>query len=154
MAQNVLNVKGNVVLWSSVWRRTQIEQNSETEKLKQEELTKIITCKIGNSLHISPKPNEPSDDDIVSREDGDEDLDYLVEEEARYKKNKQPNMYEHSLYESLIHTQVLLPHNDKLSKVFVKIRLINEKVSVTSQYDINLLLNSIIYNVEFEDEKL
>ena len=73
-----------------------------------------------------------------------------MEEDARNKEDGSTT-YNHSLYDSLIYAEVLSPNNDKLSKAIVKGRHINEKRDVTGQYDINSLLNSITYNVEFAD---
>ena len=45
---------GNVVPRRSVRGLTQTEENSEVDKSKHAEFTKIITSKLGNSLYIPP----------------------------------------------------------------------------------------------------
>ena len=111
MAQNVLNVHGNVVPRRSVRRLTQTEEDSETEKSKRAEITKIITSKLGNSLCIPPN-SEPCKDEVDSGEDDENSSKYLLEDDANYEIGEE-TAFEHSLHDSLIHAEVLLPHNDE-----------------------------------------
>ena len=110
MAQNILNVHGNVI--------TQTEENSEVEKAKHAEFTKIITSKLGNALYIPSKSN-PHKDETISGEGGENNLKYLLEEDANYESDEKTT-FEHSLHDSLIHAEVLLPHNDETCKGIIK----------------------------------
>ena len=149
MAQNVLNVFGNVVPRRSIWQLTQIEENRKTEKLKHAEFTKIIMSKLGNSSYLPPK-SEPYQEENDSREDDETNLKYLLKDDANYKVDEE-SAVEHSLHDSLIHAEVLLPHNNKMSKGIVKGRHTNVNWEVTGQFHVNPWLNNIICDVEFAD---
>ena len=73
-----------------------------------------------------------------------------MEEDANYKSNEETT-FEHSLHDSLIHVEVLLPHNDEICKMIVRGRHTNKNGEVIGQFDVNPLLNNIIYDVEFAD---
>ena len=73
-----------------------------------------------------------------------------MEDDANYESDEDTR-FEHSLHDSLIHAEVLLPHNDKMCEGIVKGRHMNEKGDATGQFHENPLLNSIIYDVEFSD---
>ena len=149
MAQNVLNVHGNVVPRCSVCWLTQTEENSEVEKSKRAEFTKIITSKLGNLLYI-PLSSDPCKDGTDSGEGGENSLKCLLEEDANYEVNEETT-FEHSLHDSLIHAEVLLPHNDEMRKGIVKGRHANINGEVIGQFDVNPLLNNMIYDAEFAD---
>ena len=149
MAQNMLNLHGSVVPRCSFRRLTQIEEDSETEKLKWAEFNKIITSKLGSLLYIPPK-SKPYKEENVSEEDDEINLQRLVKDDANYKIDEE-SAFEHSLHDSLIHTEILLPHDDKMRKGIVKERHTNEKGGVIGQFHVNPLLNNIIYDVEFAD---
>ena len=57
--------------------------------------------------------------------------------------------FEHSLHDSLIHAEVILPHNNGMCKGIVRGRHTNINGEVIGQFDVNPLLNYIIYDVEF-----
>ena len=98
MAQNILkNVHGNVIPRRSVRQLTQTEENSEVEKSKRAEITKIITLKLGNSLYI-PSNSNPCKDEAVSGEDDENNLKYLLEEDTNYESNEKTT-FEHSLHD-------------------------------------------------------
>ena len=128
--QNVLNVHGSIVPRRSFRRLTQIEEDSETEKLKWAEFNKIITSKLGNLLYIPPK-SKPYKEENVTGEDDEINPKRLVKDDANYKIDEQ-SAFEHSLHDSLICAEVLLPRDDKMRKGIVKERYTNEKGGVTS----------------------
>ena len=76
---------------------------------------------------------------------------YLLEEDANYERDEETT-FEHSLHDSLIHAEVLLPHNDEMCKGIVKGRHTNINGEVIGQFNVNPLLNNITYDVEFADD--
>ena len=60
-------------------------------------------------------------------------------------------MLEHSLLDTLIHAEVLFPHNGQFNSYTVQKIYVNKNGELSGQYDSNPLLNSIIYDVEFSD---
>ena len=63
-----------------------------------------------------------------------------MEEDVNYEINEKTT-FEHSLYDPLIHAEVLLPHNDEMCKGIVKGMHTNTNGEVISQFDVNPLLN-------------
>ena len=59
--------------------------------------------------------------------------------------------YEHSLRDTLINAEVLLPQGEKMQNARVKGRHLNHNGQVVGTFDENPFLNSIIYDVEFPD---
>ena len=80
----MLNVYGSVVPRRSAQRLTQIEENSEIEKLKGAEFTKIITSKLGNSLYIPPKSESYKDKNGSGKQYDETNLKRLVEDDMNY----------------------------------------------------------------------
>ena len=60
-------------------------------------------------------------------------------------------VFEHSLSNTLINADVLLPQGEELAKCKVKGRHVGPNGEVTGQFHKNPLLNSIVYDVEFPD---
>ena len=60
-------------------------------------------------------------------------------------------VFEHSLSDTLINAEVLLPQGEELAKCKVKGRHVGPNGEVTGQFHKNPLLNSIVYDVEFPD---
>ena len=59
--------------------------------------------------------------------------------------------FEHSLIDTLVNTEVLLPQGEELWRAKVKKWHTNSDGAVVGTYNDNPLLNSIVYNVEFLD---
>ena len=140
---------GTVIPRRSVRRLTQTEENIEIEKSKRAEFTKIITSKLGNSLYIPSKSN-PYKEESISGEGDENNLKHFLEEDANYESDE-INTFEHSLHDSLIHAEVLLPHNDEMCKGLVRGRHTNTNGEVIGHFDVNPLLNNVIYDIEFAD---
>ena len=105
MAQNVLNAYENVVSRLSVRRLNQIEEDSETEKLKRAEFSKLMTSELGNELNVPPKPDELYAEDIVTGEDDGSPLHDNMEDDSKYNEDEKI-VFEHSLHDLLIHAEV------------------------------------------------
>ena len=146
MAQNILNVHGNVLPRRSLRCLTQAEMNSPTEKRKRDDFDRIIKDKLGDSLTLPPKTvthdSEPGEED----EDW---IDQVIDEDPT--NGVEDASLEHSLLDTFIHAEVMLPHNGQICRGTVKRRHIDENCETPGQYDANPLLNSIIYDVEFSD---
>ena len=59
--------------------------------------------------------------------------------------------YEHSLTDTLINAEVLLPQGEKVQNAVVTGRHVDESGNVGGTFNENPFLNSIIYDVEFPD---
>ena len=81
----------------SVRQLTQTEENSEVEKSKHAEFTKIITSKLGNSLYV-PSNSNPCKDEAISGEGDENNLKYLLEEDANYESDEKTT-FKHSLHD-------------------------------------------------------
>ena len=153
MALNILNYKGNVVPRRSVRRLTQVELDSESEKLKRSQFVENITSILGDSLSLPPSTVKPESSDPLefdSRESDDaEPIGWLDGDPVDPSDSKA--VFEHSLTDVLVGAEVLLPQGENLQSARVKGRHTDENGNVTGQYDTNPLLNSLIYDVEFPD---
>ena len=153
MAQNVLNFKGNVVPRRSVRRLTQVEVESESEIRKRAQFTENITQRLGDSLSTPPpsvKPESMDPLDFDARESDDEVPIGWVDGDPIDPSDNKP-VFEHSLSDTLIGAEVLLPQGENLKSAKVKGRHTNEDGNVVGAFDNNPLLNSLIYDVEFPD---
>ena len=152
MAQNVLSHKGIVLPWRSVRKLTQREIEMDSEKKKRSTFDELIVKSLGNSMILpanAVNPQDVGEFDYDERNDdsgepaGWSDSDPVDEEGV-------PTL-EHSLGDTLVNAEVLMPQGDNRVKCKVKQRHVEDNGHVTGQFNENPLLNSIIYDVEFPD---
>ena len=152
MAQNVLAYTGKVVPRRSLRRLTQVELESESEKSKRAKFTAQILSRLGDSLTLPPPAVDPesvSDYYHDDREDDDETPTSWIDGDP-LESDGSPT-YEHSLTDTLIHAEVLLPKGKEMANAKVKGRHLNDDGDVVGTFDADPFLNSIIYDVEFSD---
>ena len=153
MAQNILNYNGNVVPRRSVRRLSQAELESDSEKRKRDEFNSGIKKRLGDSMSFPSAPIKPESCnplDFDPREhDEDEPLGWVDGDPIDPSDGKAS--FEHSLSDTLIGAEVLLPQGEALKSARVKSRHKDGDGHVVSTFDENPLLNSLIYDVEFPD---
>ena len=152
MAQNVLSHKGIVLPRRSVRKLTQREIEMDSEKKKRSTFDELIVKSLGNSMILpanAVNPQDVGEFDYDERNDdsgepaGWSDSDPVDEEGVP--------TFEHSLGDTLVNAEVLMPQGDNRVKCKVKQRHVGDNGQVTGQFNENPLLNSIIYDVEFPD---
>ena len=149
MAQNILNVHGHVIPRRSVRRLTQAELNSQVEKEKRNDFDRIIKDKLGDSLNLPSKPITHNPMEPESGEKVENEIDCIIDENPTDAVDE--TSLEYSFLDTFIHAEVLLPHNGQIHRAIVKGRHKDENCEVSGQYNVNPLLNTIIYDVEFSD---
>ena len=82
MAQNILNVYGNVIPRCIVCQLTAFERESVNEVKKWEEFDRIITRKLGNSWSLPKRKIDALSNDLESEVSEQDDLLYSIEETA------------------------------------------------------------------------
>ena len=150
MAQNILTVHGTVVPRRSLRRLTQQEWASEAEKTKRQEFTLAITSKLGNSIKLPPTPEPSSPHDFDPREDDEAELLGWLDSDPLDPVDEKP-IFEHSLHDTLVNAEVLLPQGEEMQHAKVKRHKVDDNGQVVGTYDPHPVLNSIIYDVEFPD---
>ena len=153
MAQNILNFKGNVVPRRTVRRLKQSEIESESEKQKRSAFTAHITKRLGDSLTLPPpsiKPDSMDPFDFDPRDSDDDDLMGWIDGDP-IDPSDNCATFEHSLSDTLIGAEVLLPQGEDFKATRVKGRHTDENGNVIGTFHNNPLLNSLIYDVEFPD---
>ena len=150
IAQNVLNINGNIVPLRRVRQLTSLEKESNTEIIKRNEFDQIITTKLGNSLILPQKTTKEPHEGLDPGEIGyDNILDNLDKNMEHMDENG--IHLQHSVIDKLIHAEVLLPNHGQLHRATVKRQHTNEDGETTGQYNDNPSLNNVIYDVEFSD---
>ena len=155
-AQNVLTYNGYVLPRRTVRRLTQVEWESESEKSKRDKFTDKIINRFGDSLSpppISSKPEDMDPLDFDPREnDTDDPLGWIDGDPIDPQDNKP--VFEHSLSDTLVGAEVLLPQGEQLMSARVKRRHTDGDGNVVGRHDTNPLLNSLIYDVGFPDGEI
>ena len=150
MCQWVLQPSGEVMARRTVRPLTVAETNSKVEAEKQKLFLRILHKKIGTS-HIPAGTEEPSNrkanvepyEDDEDSSDSEPDLDVTVDNNKEV--NHQP------YYDSLIHGKVTLQLDHMIQCGKVKGRTLSPDGSIIGIYNDNPLLNTLTYDVEFED---
>ena len=153
MAQNILNFKANVVPRRTVRRLKQSELESESEKQKRSAFTANITKRLGDSLSLPPISAKPESMDPLDFDPRDQDEDEpigWVDGDPIDPSNNRAT-FEHSLSDTLIGAEVLLPQGEDFKAARVKGRHTDANGKVVGTFHDNPLLNSLVYDVEFPD---
>ena len=153
MAQNILNFKGNVLPRRTVRRLKLAEIESESEKQKRSAFTTNIMKRLGDSLSLPPsllKPESMNPLDYDPRDQDDQEPIGWIDGDPIDSTNNSA-VFEHSLSDTLIGAEVLLPHGDEVKAARLKGRHKNENGKIIGAFNDNPLLNSLIYDVEFPD---
>ena len=118
MDENVLQKNGRVVPTGTVRPLTISEIYSPSEKKMREEFDNAIKIKLGDSLTAVEDPTKPDiDDEIDELMDEDDESVIIPEEDPVDHTGK--TVYEQPFTDMLISAEVLLPHQDKMTKAKV-----------------------------------
>jgi hypothetical protein len=153
MTQSVLKSNGRIVPRRSLRPLRIDEINSDVEKNKRDAFDEAINAIHGDSMSVPPKKDKskPSDwslDDFIDN-DGEEVPKRSLPNDPVDASGKA--VFEQPFYDAMINAEVLLPQGEKMTSAKVKGRHKNSDGDITGTYDSNPLLNSMLYDVEFED---
>ena len=129
------------------------EIESESEKQKRSAFTTNIMKRLGDSLSLPStlsKPESMNPLDYDPRDQDDQEPIGWIDGDPIDSTNNSA-VFEHSLSDTLIGAEVLLPHGDEVKAARVKGRHKDENGNVIGAFNDNPLLNSLIYDVEFPD---
>ena len=149
MCQWILKANGEVVPRRTYRPLTPAEWNSEEQKAKRAKYNALIELRWGSPME-PPKQEEPESDTFIPYEDDDEDerfikpVDDPVDANGRAI-NLQP------VYDTLIKAELMLPHDGLQRPARVRGRSTNSDGSLTGTYNDNPLMNTMTYEVEFDD---
>jgi hypothetical protein len=150
MSQWILKANGNVVPRRSCRPLRVDEIHSTVEKKKRATFDVLIERRWGTSL-IPPKETTSSIDktwDEYHDDDGSPrqipEVEDIVDANGRL-------LCQQPVYDKIIHAEVLLQHGERVQTGKVIQRSIGAEGTVLGSYDDNPFLNSIIYDVEFDD---
>ena len=155
MAQAVLTITGKVVPRRTCAPLTIAELNSPGEKLKRQQFDSAITKLFGNSIHVPPETVKPTEDlDMIDlTESGSPDSIHVIDGDP-VDANDNKAEFETSLIDSFLHAELLLPQVESLSRAKVIGQSATDSGDPIGSYDVNPLLNSILYDVEFDDGEI
>ena len=128
----------------------------ELKKSKRADFDRRIKDKLGDSIFIATndpeveiKPRDVDDNAYDSRDnDNEQPTDWIDSDPVD---QDGVTTFEHSLRDTLVNAEVLLPQGTDIKKCKVKQRHKNPDGTVTGEFNENPLLNSIIYDVKFPD---
>ena len=149
MTQAVLTITGNVVPRRTCAPLTISEIHSESEKNKRNKFDAEILRIYGDSMTVPADKPLPTDLDILDLVEDEDDPIHQVEEDPLSADGT--TAFEKPVTDYLLHAELTLPHGEKISKAKVKSRSKDLNGDLVGTYDANPLLNSILYDVEFED---
>ena len=149
MAQWILKSNGNVVPRRSVRALTPEEKRSETEKHKRLIFTELISKRWGDASHPPSSTDEP--DPTMDAQDEDEDQTTLVPVfDDPVDANGQAIDLQPA-YDTLIHAELMLPHNGVQQRAKVTQRTLGPDLRTTGTYHSSMPLNTMLYDVQFPD---
>ena len=150
MCQTVLKANGATVPKRTVRPLTTAEIHSETEKQKRAVFDKLIEARHGTSINPPSKEKVKSDDEWDPYADEDEAPMEMPEiEEPVDATGKAINQL--PAYDKLIRAEIQMQVDDEMRKGKVTKRAIGPNGTTAGTYDENPYLNTIIYEVEFDD---
>lgn len=151
MVQAVLKSNGKVVPRRTCRRLTIAEVNSPTEMKKREAFDALIKAKLGDSITVAPTATVRSDFDSA------EDLQYDEDEEPPIIPIDDPvdatgkAVYEQPFTDMLLNAEVLLPQGEGIKAAKVIARSKDKDGDMIGSYNINPMLNTVVYDVKFPD---
>jgi hypothetical protein len=156
MAQWILKANGNVIPRRSSRPLKVDEIHSATEMKKRETFDGLIERRWGTSIN-PPKPTDDVEDldtkEFEEHEDEDEskriipDIEDVVDANGKLL-NQQP------AYDRILHSEVSLQLGENMAVGKVTKRAIGPDGTIAGTYDENPMLNTMIYEVEFNDGQL
>ena len=148
MTQAVLTIKGTVIPRRSCTPLTVAEINSEVEIKKRDRFDEAILKLHGDSISI-PESNTHiiRDDPDLSLLIEDEEVDLLQSFDDDPVDHEGKAIFSQPFYDILINAEVLLPQGEEMTNA----KVIRRSEGEQGQYDENPLLNTILYDVEFDD---
>ena len=150
MAQWILKANGHVVPRRTVRPLTRDEVNLESEQRKRKIFDELIEKRWGTCVSPPPTAANDTSDSFVPYEDDDEPatsiptIDDPVDANGRAL-DQQP------AYDVLIDAELMLPQRDQLRPAKVRRRTADPDGRVTGTYNSNPLMNTLTYDVEFDD---
>ena len=149
MAQAILTAQGTIVPRRTVRPLSKSELISDVEKQKREVFDRCIQSKLGHNA--SEKPPSTANKDYVPYSDGNLDPPNLEDIEEDPVDNDGLSMFEKPVTDHLIHAEVVMPkgENNLLAKVIGRSKA--EDGNTIGTYDENLMLNTLVHDVQFPD---
>ena len=156
MAQWVLKENGRVVPRRTLRRLTQAESvpSNEVESTKRATYNASITRILGDSVAVPVGPlPDPQEEDPYDLEPYGDDVhdDVPLMPEADFVDAAGKPMLQQSFTDTLINVDVLLPKGDSDALAKVMRRSVDANGKVIGSFNENPLLNTILYECEFED---
>ena len=152
MCLSILKANGEVIPRRSWWPLTVAEKHSEDERKKHAIFDAFIKRRWGKAMS-APKPNleEPEQEEFERYSDEDETAQNLPDTEDAIDINGNL-INQQPVYDKLIDAEVAI-HQDENGTIVgkVKRRTLNHDGRTAGTYDDNPYLNTMIYNVEFQD---
>ena len=150
MSQWVLKANGKVVPRRSCRPLRVDEIHSTVEKKKREVFDALIERRWGTAIKPPKDSSSFEDSKWEEYEDSDKSPRQIPDVEDTVDANGRL-MCQQPAYDRIINAEVLLQHGEKVQTGRVIQRSIGAEGTVLGSYDDNPLLNSIIYDVEFDD---
>ena len=135
MAVWILRVDGRVIARQTARPLTRDELNSPLEKARRTAFDIAIKRKLGDSIHLPEKEDEP-EDWLYLGDVGD---------------GKQIPDTDDDMYDALVNAEVILPHQDKQHHAVVLGRHKLTDGSAVGRNDVNPMLSTAVYDVRFPD---
>ena len=152
MAQAILTSKGTVVPRRTIRRLRKEELYSEVEKRKRQLFDDLIRSKMGDSMRFPPKDAIPQSYTPYS-DDSESDFPRLPDENDPADSSN-VSTFEKPITDQLIHCEVNLPQGDQIRQAKVIARSKDENGNIIGSYDVNPLLNTLVYDVEFPNGEI
>ena len=150
MTQAVLNIKGQIIPRRTCAPLTTDEIHSPSEQAKRRKFDEEIARILGDSITLPPKPPPIETDDLHLEPDEvtepsplDSDPDPISEDGTA--------VFDLPITDALIHAEVSLPQGEKMLSGKVIGRATDHDGSTIGEYDANPLMNTMLYDVEFDD---
>ena len=167
MIQGVLTITGKVKPRRTCNRLTTAEWHNPSEIQKRKQFDEAIRKIYGDSTTLPPVTKQPLDTsfaDLVKESEDDDDNEIfdpndildgptrMLDEDPVDRDGKAP--YEKPLHDLFISAEVLLPQGEEMQAA--KVKSISKDIlgNEIGSYDPNLLLNLILYEVEFPDGQI
>lgn len=150
MTQAVLKSNGLVVPRRTCRRLTVSELHSPTEQKKRELFDDLIRKKLGDSVTVttSQKPEDSPDIADFQLDEGEEPPTFDDEDPVTADGKA---VYDQPFSDLLLNAEVILPQGEEFKSAKVVGRSKDSNGDIIGEYNSNPLLNSLVYDVEFND---
>lgn len=150
MAQWILRSSGKVVPRRTIRPLTDIEMRDDNEKEKRRLFDELIYAKCGSSLAPSV-PNLPKDEVPLEEYEDEEESARLIPEFDDPVDSVGHAIDQQPAYDTMIHRELMMPQGDSYKPAKVSRRTIGPDGASQGTYNPRPELNTMIYDVEFED---